>query len=77
MANEYAFVRNIFLVIHFNIILTKQTKTKNGKVSEFFHVDNSNYFLSTLCSHAYVILRSFNFAFVHLKYERKQGKDKG
>lgn len=35
------------------------------------------YFLSTLCSHAYVILHSFNFAFVHLKYELKQAKDKG
>lgn len=34
MANEYAFVRNVFLVAYFNIILTKQTKIKKEHVSD-------------------------------------------
>ena len=62
MINEYAFVGNIFLVIHFNIILRKQ-KIKRKKSPTFFDHNNSHsfsYFHFSLYSHACVILHSFN-----------------
>lgn len=62
MINEYAFVGNIFLVIHFSIILRKQ-KIKRKKSPTFLHRNSSHsfsYFHSSLYSHACVILHSFN-----------------
>lgn len=84
MINEYAFVGNIFLVIHFNIILRKQ-KIKRKKSPTFFDHNNSHsfsYFHFSLYSHACVILHSFNtttffFCFFPLKYELEQLKSKG